>query len=633
MDCNELNTRIDDFKRITQKQSVTPVLLGDLLRNISDTITDTVEPLLLKGVVNAFDGACFDFIDIQAQVDKTGLYLHVDDALSICGVYLATAGSSSSPTRWLKFPIDAEEGVDAFLDNDQRVEYKGGDWILRPNSLFYADKITLSHGSAQATEEDYGMFFVTDKSGRLQETALNEMPGVTQSIWNLKKSTEGILNLGTVVNTTAAYDAAAAPSVVSNPRIRMITWRTSDSMADGGRGDGGTIFQERYGNWYVVQWMMFEGSNKRPKARLITTGGNYSCGNWLPLLLPVDVAYEQDASSGKLSFWSIDGTVMKAVRIPAVPEAQAGEDGNRRQYIWSENNADSTMAVLSAPYTYLVQGSGKLKLVKGLWNPTGTDIHYTRDVVPTATASADGAMSKEVFNRLGAGATIYETTPGATAVTVSYPNWANGGNRTFTLNCATSARAGVMSAADKIKLNNLPDAVAGKSWSTHDFSNEWLTRLSNTGLYGRTSGTKFAVNGIFSLKTSSTPAEVKAALTSGDGRALTEADLNYCADNGVMLFDEATNGYVMVNRAHGGTAYNLIELSIRRIGADAAQGYELPRLRYITITSTLATGADPANPQPEDYIFKVNRDGKEVRLATETDIAALQNRITALEGK
>lgn len=211
----------------------------------------------------------------------------------------------------------------------------------------------------------------------------------------------------------------------------------------------------------------------------------------------------------------------------------------------------------------------------------------------------------------------------------------NTGDRTLQLKFGPSGKVicSVSGLATATALNSKVDKVQGKGLSTHDFSNEWLSRLGNTGLYGRTSGSKFAVNGIFSLTTASTSAQVKTALTSADGRTLTEEDLNYCADNGVMLFDEATNGYVTVNRATGGTMYNLLELSIRRIGEGAAQSYESPRLRYITLTSTLVTGADPANPAPEDFIFKVNRSGTEVRLATENDIQSLVNRITALENK
>lgn len=198
-----------------------------------------------------------------------------------------------------------------------------------------------------------------------------------------------ILDLGVVGDALDAFAAAAAAEVVSNPRIRAIVWRMSDSSDDGGKGSGGTIFQERWGNWYVTQWLMFDGRESLCRVRRIITGGNYQCGDWQTLVLPTMLGF--NASTGAI-MWG------------------------------GANDSQATRQAV---------------------------------VISQASASGSGLMSEEVFNRLGTGASISEGTATETDVPVSYPNWAEGGARTFTLNPATSDRAGVMTAADKTKLDNI----------------------------------------------------------------------------------------------------------------------------------------------------------------------------------
>lgn len=59
-----------------------------------------------------------------------------------------------------------------------------------------------------------------------------------------------IKDLGIVADSEAAFLAAAAKEVTENAKIRMIVWRTTDAENSGA---GGTIFQEKRGNYFVVQ--------------------------------------------------------------------------------------------------------------------------------------------------------------------------------------------------------------------------------------------------------------------------------------------------------------------------------------------------------------------------------------------
>lgn len=323
-----------------------------------------------------------------------------------------------------------------------------------------------------------------------------------------------VLDLGVVGSSLDAFAAAAAAEVVSDPRIRAIVWRTSDSSDDGGRGSGGTIFQERWGNWYVTQWLMFDGTASLCRVRRITTGGNYQCGAWQTLVLPTMLGF--NASTGAI--------------------------------MWGGAN----------------------------------DSQATRQAVVIPPASASGS--------------------------------------------------GLMTAADKTKLDSVTDSL--------------LERLKNCGVYGRTGELRYAVNGIFNLPLwVENPNEglgelitayeerlllatqgVKAALTSSDGPELTATELNYCADNGIMLHDEATGGFVQVTRGTAdstGVQFNFLEISADSSGR--------PLLRMATIASTLRSGADPDTATSDDIRYKVSCSRSE-RICCGSELDALEARVAALEG-
>lgn len=154
-----------------------------------------------------------------------------------------------------------------------------------------------------------------------------------ESAYNLadntyKISAEGVINLGVVESSTAAFNAAAAKSITENVKVRQIRWRTSDNNSDGGQGDGGTIFQERRGNWFVTQWMMFEGVNRICKVRYITTGGNYSVSDWYEITVGTEFVYDMINRMLKLRYPQPTtggaGTVRDIFQIPEASTSYAG---------------------------------------------------------------------------------------------------------------------------------------------------------------------------------------------------------------------------------------------------------------------------------------------------------------------
>ena len=99
---------------------------------------------------------------------------------------------------------------------------------------------------------------------------------------------EAIYDLGIVADFNAASTKAAERTITEDGKVHIILWRT----ADGNRGDSSTIIQSRWGSYYVIQVMMFVGQEHSCRYRLITTGGNYSVGEWNDLIIPSLVYYD-----------------------------------------------------------------------------------------------------------------------------------------------------------------------------------------------------------------------------------------------------------------------------------------------------------------------------------------------------
>lgn len=100
-------------------------------------------------------------------------------------------------------------------------------------------------------------------------------------------------------------------------------------------------------------------------------------------------------------------------------------------------------------------------------------------------------------------------------------------------------------------LNNKVDKVAGKGLSTNDFDADYLKRLRNTGLYGRMNnfGSAYGVRELFDLTTESTNTEIRSALKPTDSDPeLTAAILDYCVENGSMIYDVGTTHHIVVHK-------------------------------------------------------------------------------------
>lgn len=285
-----------------------------------------------------------------------------------------------------------------------------------------------------------------------------------------------------------------------------------------------------------------------------------------------------------------------ASEIPTPQTTYAGTDSN---YVYSVSNGNDARCVMTTPNTKFFQEGGFLWFRKGQWTVPGEGNKFFTSQMPRVNYNNDGVMSTVVFRRLGAGRNgagldapaIFESSASLTDVTITYPNWAlDNVTRTFTLNRATSARAGVMSSSDKIKLDALTPII-----------------------YGRSDSTKRAINSaLFALEANATDAEIKAALTEYATKAvLTRQELEQCAASGCTLWDEQTQAQVHVTH-NGGGFFNFTELSQVHYG-------ELPHLRFVGLRAM------------EDGTYKITRPGMQERIAFQSELQTLIERIEALE--
>ncbi len=148
-------------------------------------------------------------------------------------------------------------------------------------------------------------------------------------------------------------------------------------------------------------------------------------------------------------------TAADKVKVDGIPQPQSSSQGSGKTFVYSPDNTNDARCVMTMRNTDISQNAGKLHFRRGYWSTAAEGEKYITREIPAATANSDGVMPKEVFGRLGTGASLYEGTPTATQVPVVYPNWAAGGTRSFTLGAATSARAGLMTAADKRLLGSI----------------------------------------------------------------------------------------------------------------------------------------------------------------------------------
>lgn len=157
---------------------------------------------------------------------------------------------------------------------------------------------------------------------------------------------------------------------------------------------------------------------------------------------------------------------------PLQPQKQTSYAGYSGNYVYSEGTSDNTRTILSSKmWTYTHTDRNLFLRFKhwGAENDTNTSQYSQVLLCYLVNRNQDGLMDKFVFARI-LNNNLAEGLSTTDNVIVNYTNFADSGNKQLVLTKATSAKAGVMTAAQATQLGALNGGIkqvglnGGKKW-------------------------------------------------------------------------------------------------------------------------------------------------------------------------
>lgn len=154
-----------------------------------------------------------------------------------------------------------------------------------------------------------------------------------------------------------------------------------------------------------------------------------------------------------------NGTKWQAWK-PLQPQKQESYSGHTGTYVYSEGTSDNTRTILSSKIWIYKHGDNNLFLRFKHWGATNdtSESQYSQVQLPNAWVGSNGLLRYDIYQRLDSFA-LREQNSTATEVKVVTPIFTTGGTREFSITQATSAKAGVMTAAQATQLSALDEGV------------------------------------------------------------------------------------------------------------------------------------------------------------------------------
>lgn len=145
---------------------------------------------------------------------------------------------------------------------------------------------------------------------------------------------------------------------------------------------------------------------------------------------------------------------------PLQPQKQTSYAGNTGTYVYSEGTSDNTRTILSSKLWIYQHTDYNQFLRFKHWGATNDteETNYSQVMLPNAWTGGNGLMRRDLYARIDA-FNLFEQNSTATEVKVVTPIFTTGGTRTLTLSKATSAKAGIMTAAQATQLSALNEGV------------------------------------------------------------------------------------------------------------------------------------------------------------------------------
>lgn len=146
------------------------------------------------------------------------------------------------------------------------------------------------------------------------------------------------------------------------------------------------------------------------------------------------------------------------------PSAQTAVTGTDKNYVYSLGKSEDTKTLITSKFWIYQHSDGnaflRFKHYGATNDKNATD--YSQVQIPNAWVGANGLLRRDVYSRIDSFA-LREENSTTTDVTIVTPIFTTGGTRTFSISRATSAKAGVMSAEDKVKLDRLATTLASET--------------------------------------------------------------------------------------------------------------------------------------------------------------------------
>ena len=177
--------------------------------------------------------------------------------------------------------------------------------------------------------------------------------------------------------------------------------------------------------------------------------------------------------------WGTWKTIYDDVRTD-IPTAQTSVNGTTKNFIYSASGDDMHTALSSKIWMY-THSDGNLFLRFKHWGASNdtNQSNYSQVMLSNAWVGGNGILRRDVYSRLDS-FSLREENSTADAVNIVTPIFTTGGTRSFSIGKATTAKAGVMSVADKTYIEKLKPWLRDSlgNFESSEAFNKYLDGLS-----------------------------------------------------------------------------------------------------------------------------------------------------------
>lgn len=162
----------------------------------------------------------------------------------------------------------------------------------------------------------------------------------------------------------------------------------------------------------------------------------------------VRYANNQTPNTGWGEWWGIN------------PSAQTAVAGTNKNYVYSQGKSEDTKTLVTSKFWIYQHGDGNMYLRfkhYGAANDT-KETDFSQVQIPNAWIGANGLLRRDIYSRIDSFA-LREQNSTATEVKIVTPIFTTGGTRELSISQATTAKAGVMTAADKAQLDVIAASI------------------------------------------------------------------------------------------------------------------------------------------------------------------------------